>query len=362
MINIRKEYMAQVFHVDLLYKIDEDVMYALEWKRVKGQDTKYYPTFCAGGKYIDMVNADPNLYILFPRINEGYMLRNVPDWGCFNAEALRRSGIDFLKYADSEPYIYVNPELDEENQAFWDIAFHMADVTRFLDYQPMAAKRVFYAHMNSCFDELAKQWCMEHDISVDEAAFIWGPQSEDIAYEQCKDEVQIDDLNVRYICGNSQVFHDDMLYDIKSGELYVPEWSTDESEDGEMYVSFYRYGKRIERSEIDGIKYMLLPVINLGRILSELPDWGCFDADALKRSNIDCSKYADSEPYLYIDMTLPLSRQPYVPIQQYAIRAMIFADCQPDNARKEFYRHLDVCFNKLRVQWCNEHDFHRVVQ
>ena len=50
-------------------------------------------------------------------------MRNVPDWGCFNAEALRRSGIDFLKYADSEPYIYVNRNLMKQTRHFGILPF-----------------------------------------------------------------------------------------------------------------------------------------------------------------------------------------------------------------------------------------------
>lgn len=358
MINICKEHMARAFHDDMLYAPDEDAMYALEWKRAKRQGTKYYPAFCADGKHIDMVNAAPKRYMLFPRINEGYMLRNVPDWGCFNAEALRRSGIDFLKYADGEPYIYINPELEEEKQAFWDIAFLMADVTRFVDTQPLSAKRAFYAHMNSCFDRLARQWCIAHGIAVDEVKFTWGPQPETIAYEQVKDEVEVDDLNQRYIDWAGRAFSDNMLYNIENGELCTPTWSADTCKAGEQYASFYRNGRRIEASEIDGIRYMLLPVINLGRILSELPEWGCFDADMLVRCGIDCTMYASSEPYLYLDMDLPLSRQSFAAMMRYAINIIIFADCHPDSARNEFYRRLDARFDELVAQWCDEHRFH----
>lgn len=65
---------------------------------------------------IDPSEIDGRRYVLLPRINEGLMLSEVPAWRCFNEEALGCSGVDFAKYADSEPYIYLDMAREQGEQ------------------------------------------------------------------------------------------------------------------------------------------------------------------------------------------------------------------------------------------------------
>ena len=155
MMHIDRRYMSAVFREDMLYSAADGSMHAPRWIRAGGKAAKYYPEFHVGGRRIDPSEIDGRRYVLLPRINEGLMLSKVPAWRCFNEEALARSGVDFAKYAGSEPYIYLDMAREQGEQLFLDITFHVADAYIFRDSRPLEEKRAFYAHMNRCFDERA---------------------------------------------------------------------------------------------------------------------------------------------------------------------------------------------------------------
>lgn len=166
MMHIDRRYMSAVFREDMLYSAADGSMHAPQWIRAGGKAAKYYPEFRVGGRRIDPSEIDGRRYVLLPRINEGLMLSKVPAWRCFNEDALARSGVDFAKYADSEPYIYLDMTREQGEQVYETIWRDVVRAIVFADMQPDDARNAFYARLSARFDELAREYCTANGINI----------------------------------------------------------------------------------------------------------------------------------------------------------------------------------------------------